>query len=227
VENAPLARPDILKGYEIARDQYVVFDPAEVAALRPRTSTEIEITEFVKPAEIDPVYYDASYYVAADRGGEKPYALLYRALSESGYAAIGALAMHGREYFAAIRPGSRGLMLHTLFHANEIGKEEEYAADPALVPSKELEMAKLLVSALAAKFDPSRLKDPLEERLKQLVESRAKVGAVPGASRTAAQPAPVIDIMEALRKSLEAARKPVASETSSPGARKRPNRRAK
>ena len=124
---APVERPQLLKGYEIDKDQYVVFEPKEVAALRPPTSTELTIGEFVKLDEIDPVYFDVSYYLAPDRGAEKPYAVLFSALNQSGYAAIGTLAMHGREHAAVIRPGKSGLILHTLFYAKEVRSTEESA----------------------------------------------------------------------------------------------------
>ena len=217
---APVERTDILKGYEIEPDRYVTFQPREVAALRAQTSTELEITEFVQLKEIDPIFFDASYYVKPDRGGEKGYALLHRALAESGYAALGALAMHGREHATVIRPGRQGLIAHTMFYANEVRAGEEPAADDGLVNSKELELAKLFVRALAAKFDPAKLKDAFQERLQALIQSRAE-------TMVAARPterAPVVDLMEALRKSLEIVRKPPArerAETKSPKTRQR------
>ena len=90
---------------------------------------ELGITEFVRLAEIDPVFFDVSYYVEPEAGAEKPYALLFTALVDSGYAALGSLAMHGREHVAVIRPGRRGLILHTIFYAKEVRPEGEYAAD--------------------------------------------------------------------------------------------------
>lgn len=173
ISRAPVEKRDVLKGYEIEKDRFVALEPREVAALRPQTSTELAIAEFVKLEEIDPLFFDASFYAAPDRGGEKPYALLYRALAETGYAAVGSLAMHGREHATVIRPGRRGLILHTLFYANEVRADEEYAADTALVSAKELDLAKLFVRALAAKFEPAKLKDTFEERLHALIHTRA------------------------------------------------------
>src|SRR5690349_1812821 len=109
----------ILKGYEIEKDRYVVLDPQEVAALRPRTSTELGISEFVKLDEIDPIYFDVSYYVAPDRGGEKPYAILDQALRKTGYAAVGSLTMHGREHATVIRAGKRS-------EERRVGEEGRY-----------------------------------------------------------------------------------------------------
>ena len=222
----PLRKENILKGYEIEPDRYVALKPSEIAALRPRTSTELEIAEFVRLNEIDPVFFDASYFVSPDRGGEKPYALLYRALAETGYVAVGAFAMHGREHAALIRPGAHGLVLHTLFYANEVGREES-PAGPNLVSEKELDLAKALISALSAPFDAAKLKDQFEERLRQFIESRAATAVPAAAPNESRQAAPVVDIMEALRQSLAAARKPARSEPSSrPGPRKE-RRRAK
>jgi DNA end-binding protein Ku len=221
VNEEKIEPPEILKGFEVEKDRYVTFEQQEVNALRPETSTELEIAEFVRLAEIDPTFFDTSYYVSPDKGGEKAYALLFRALTETGYAAIGSLAMHGREHATAIRPGTQGLILHTLYFAKEVRSAEEYRADPSLVVSKELEMAKLFVNALAAKFDPEKLKDTFEERLQQLIQERSQTALAAYKSGEVARRAPVVDIMEALRKSLEMVRKPVKSEKAdAKGARK-------
>ncbi len=210
---APIAKERILKGFEIEKDRYVVFDPREIAALKPRTSSELAIDEFVRLAEIDPVFFETSYYVEPDAGGEKAYAILYTALSDSGYAALSSFAMHGREHAAVIRPGRRGLILHTLFYAQEVRADAEYAVDPSLAGAKERQLAVTLVEAMAAPFDAAKLKSGQEERLRALIESRS-ADAVAAAGAEPDRPAsPPADIMEALRKSLAAAKKPPASET--------------
>jgi len=200
----------ILKGFEVERDRYAVLDPSEVAALRPRTSSEFEIGQFVHMEEVDPLFLDISYFLEPD-GAEKPYALLYRALANTGYAALGSLAMHGREHAALIRAGKRGLILHTLFYAKEVRLDEEHGADGDLVGAKELELAETLVRALAAPFDPASLRDQYEERLRALIESRTPA-QLTGAEKPEQRRAPVVDILEALRQSLAAAKKPPASE---------------
>ena len=159
--------------------------------------------------EIDPVFFDASYYAARDRGGERPYALLFAALAETDYAAIGSLAMYGREHATVIRAGRRVLILHALFYENEVRADEEYKTDSALVSAKELELAKAVIRAMAAPFEASRLKDTFEERLRKLIDSRADMAASIHERGEVGKRAPVIDIMEALRKSLEMARKPL------------------
>ena len=218
VRNAPInaltevpVRPaEILKGYEVSKDEFVVLAPEEVAALRPRTSSELEITEFVRVEEIDPVYYETSYYVVPDAGGEKAYTLLFATLKETGYAGMGSLAMHGREHVALIRAGREALVLHSMFYANEVGRAA-YRVESEAANPKELGLAKMLVGALEAKFEPEKWKDRYEERLKELIESRTPVASADAPDRTPGQ-VPAADIMEALRKSLEMARKPVASE---------------
>ena len=210
---APVERGDVLKGYEIEKDRYVTFDPGEVAALRPQTSSELAIAEFVRLAEIDPIFFETSYYAAPDAGGEKAYALLFRVLAETGYAAVGDVAMHGREHVAVIRPGRRGLIVHTLFYENEVRADEEYGADAGLAGAKEMELAKQFVQALAAPFDPGKLKDKFEERLRAMVQERAETAAPAPKRGEISKGAPVVDIMEALRKSLEKARKPPLTES--------------
>jgi DNA end-binding protein Ku len=198
-----------MKGYEVAKDQFVVLAPAEVAALRPRTSSELEITEFVRAEEIDPVYYDASYYVLPEVGGEKAYTLLFAALKETGCAGIASISMHGREHVALIRAGRESLVLHLMFYPNEVGRAtSQVAADGA--NAKELKLAKMLVGVLEAKFEPDRWNDRYEERVKALIDSRSPVAAETHQSEPRRVPA--ADIMEALRKSLEMARKPVGRE---------------
>jgi DNA end-binding protein Ku len=212
--DARLERPQILKGFEIEKDRYVTLEPAEIAALRPRTSTEMTIAEFVRLEEVDPIFFETSYYAVPDRGGEKPYVLLFRALSESGYAAVGSLAMHGREHATLIRPGRHGLIVHTLFFENDVREEEEYRSDATAVDTKEVELARRFVSALAAPFDPGKLKDTYEERLRELIEARKGTTVAAAQEPEGARRAPVVDIMEALRKSLEMVRKPAKREES-------------
>ena len=220
--DAPVRQADIMKGYEVAKDQFIVLAPEEVAALRPRTSTELEITEFVRTEEIDPVYYETSYYVMPEAGGEKPYTLLFAALKETGHAGIGSLAMHGREHVALIRAGREALVLHSMFYPNEVGRSTfRVAAEGA--NAKELELAKMLVSVLEAKFEPDKWKDRYEESLKALIESRSPVAG--DVRQSEPRQAPAADIMESLRKSLEMARKPVGREQQPAKPKRQPARR--
>jgi DNA end-binding protein Ku len=142
-------------------------------------------------------------------GGEKGYTLLFAALKETGHGGIGSLAMHGREHVVLIRAGREALVLHSMFYPNEVGRPAfRVAADGA--NAKELELAKMRVGVLEAKFEPEKWKDRYEERLKALIESRTPVAA--DSRQSEPKQAPAADIMEALRKSLELARKPVGRE---------------
>ncbi len=201
----------ITKGYEYERGQYVTLSPEELRAIAPETSSTMEITEFVHLADVDPVYFEASYYVKPEETGRKPYALLYEAMREAGFAAMARFAMHRRERVAMLRPGPSGMIAHTMYFVSEVRSDQEVHADKSLVSPKELAMAKTLVGALAAPFDASKYRDTYRERLEALIADKvagkpaAVVAAVPHAK-------PVTDIMEALRKSLEAVKKPQAKE---------------
>lgn len=205
---APLRRESLLKGFETEKGQYVVVRPEEIAALRPKTSSDLQILEFVKLAEIDPIFFDVSYYVVPDPGGEKPMALLVKAMQKTGYVAMGTLAMHGREHAVVLRSGAHGPVLHTLFYNNEVRAGQEWRADSE-VGEKELDLATKLIGAMETSFDPAKLKDSFEERLRELIAQRAPA-PLTGATGGREKPmAPVVDIMEALKRSLAAARKPV------------------
>jgi DNA end-binding protein Ku len=204
-ERAPAS--SITKGYEYERGRFVTLAPEELRSIAPQTSPDMEITAFVRLPEIDPVYFEASYYVKPEDAGRKPYALLYEAMREAEFAAIGQFTMHRRERVAILRPGPAGLLAHTMYFASEVRSDQEVRADSSLVTPKEVALAKTLVNALAESFDPSKYRDSYRERLEALIAAKvegrqtAVVTATPHAK-------PVPDIMEALRKSLEAVKKP-------------------
>jgi len=211
-EDKPLPRSEIVKGYEYEKDRYVVIEDEEIKKVAPQTAKVMEIQEFVKSTEVDPVYLDTSYYLAPEDAGEKPYALFFDALKRSGYAGIAKLAMHNREHIVILRPGQKGIVLHTMFFSNEVRKTDEFHADLSLVKEKELALAENLIEALAASFEPEKYKDEYRENLLRMIETKKKgdvVMATPEPHREK-----VVDIMEALKASLAAARKPAASATS-------------
>jgi DNA end-binding protein Ku len=227
----PIPRAEIVKGYEYQPEQYVLVSDDELQRITPRTSSDIQILEFVHLREIDPVYFETSYYVAPDRAGEKPYSLLYAALQKTGYVALAQIAMHRREHVAVIRAGDHGILMHTMFYANEVRKEQEFKADEALVADKELDLAVKLIEALAAKFEPEKFRDKYREQVEALIAAKIQGREVVSGDSRPAPAAPVVDIMEALKKSLAAARKPVGrAEESSADAkseRRTPKRQAK
>jgi DNA end-binding protein Ku len=231
-ENAqPIPRAEILKGYEYQPEQYVLVSEDELRRITPPTSSDIQILEFVHLGEIDPVYFETSYYVAPEHAGAKPYSLLYTALRKTGYVAIAQIAMHRREHVAIIRAGDRGILMHTMFYANEVRKEQEFKADTALVAGKELDLAVKLIEALAAKFEPEKFRDRYREQVEALIAAKIQGREVASGQPQAASAAPVVDIMEALKKSLASARKPVGRAEEATGEaksqRRTPKRQAK
>jgi len=203
-ENALAAPKDLVKGYEYEKGQYVVLGENELRSLAPQTSSNIEVVEFVRFEEIDPVYLETSYYVIPDENAEKTYALLLEAMRQTGYAALGQLTMHRRDHVLVLRPGKRGLIGHTMYYPDEVRSTEEFRTDTGMVAAKELDLAKALITALAQSFDPARFKNAFRERLSELIESRISGRQITRIEPRA--PAKVIDIMDALKRSLEQAK---------------------
>jgi DNA end-binding protein Ku len=210
-EDKPIPRSELVKGYEYEKDRYVEIDDEDIKKVAPKTAKVMEILEFVKSDQVDPIYLESSYYVAPDEGGEKPYALLFQALRESKYYALAKVAMHNREHIIVLRPGAKGILSHTMYYNDEIRHVEEFRTDTSLVKDKELDMAKMLISSLEAEFEPQKYHDTYRENLQKMIEAKVegkKVVATPSA-----HVAPVIDIMEALKKSLAEKKKPVQAAT--------------
>src|SRR5215472_12248764 len=215
LEDKPISRADTVKGYEYEKDHYVVVEDEEIKKVAPKTAKVMEILEFVKADQVDPIYLEASYYVAPDEGGEKAYALLFTALKDSGYYAVAKVAMHNREHIIMLRPGAKGILSHTMYYQDEIRQVEEFRTDTSLVKDKELAMAKMLISSLEADFEPQKYHDTYRENLQHLIE--AKVEGKKVVETPAAHVAPVIDIMEALKKSLAEKKKPPTVATAAAG----------
>ena len=205
VENIEIPRSEIVRGYEYDKGQYSVIEEEDIRSITPQTATEMQIVEFVRFSEIDPVYLETSYYMAPDEAGEKAYALLFEGMRQSGYVALAQTAMHRREHVMILRPGKRGIITHTLFYPDEVRSIQEFRTDLGMVIEKELRLAKMLIETLAAPFDPSKFKDTYRERLQALIESKVVLKQV-AREEPAVPQAKVVDIAEALRKSLEAAR---------------------
>jgi DNA end-binding protein Ku len=210
-EDKPVPRSDLVKGYEYEKDHYVVIDEEDIKKVAPKTARVMEILEFVKADQVDPVYLESSYYVAPDEGGEKPYALLFQALKDSGYYALAKVAMHNREHIIILRPGSKGILSHTMYFQDEIRQVEEFRTDTSLVKEKELAMAKMLISSLEADFEPQKYHDEYRLNLQQMIEAKIEGKKVVAAPTE--HVAPVIDIMEALKRSLAEKRKPAQAAT--------------
>ncbi|HYZ73273.1 MAG TPA: Ku protein [Chthoniobacterales bacterium] len=213
--NDVVSTKEVVKGYEYEKNRYVALDPEELKSLESKTATEMQIEEFVSLSEVDPVYFETSYYVAPDRGGEKAYALLFEALRTSNLVAVSQLAMHGREHIVVLRPGKHGLLAHTMFFSSEVRADEEYHAMTDLVKDKELALAQTLIQSLAAPFEPEKYRDTRRERLEELIAKKVAGQPITRAEEPKRQAA-VVDITEALQKSLAALKKPASSEKAKP-----------
>jgi len=207
-------RNELVKGFEVEKDRYVIVSDEEVKAIAPASSDTMEILEFVKADGIDPIYYDSSYFMVPEEAGKKAYHLLLETMRKSGYSAIAKIAMHQREYTVVVRPHTDGLMLHTMFYPEEVREVPEFRRDDNVtVKPQEVALAEKLVEGLAADFDPSKYHDEYQIKMQQMIEAK-KEGLTVGAEAPKKR-APVIDLMQALQKSLgELPRKPAASQSS-------------
>lgn len=210
-EDKPIPRDEIVKGYEYEKGKYVVIADEDIKKVAPKTAKVMEIQEFVKSGDVDPVYLESSYYMAPDEGGEKPYALLYETLKATKYYAIAKIAMHNREHVVVVRPGEKGMLLHTMYYSDEVRRSEEFRTDTSKVSEREMNLAKMLVESLAAEFEPEKYHDTYRDNLRTMIE--AKVEGHKVVETPEPHIAPVIDIMEALRKSLEAKKPPQTATT--------------
>ena len=225
-EEVPVAREDMVKGYEFAKDQYVMFSPEELKALEEAGTHSAEITEFVPLKTVDPVYFDKAYYLGPDTGGAKPYALLARALRESGRCALGRWAARGKQYIVMIRPVEdlvEGLVMQQLLYAGEVRAMRDLDIPKTEVKPAELKLAQQLIEQQSAeKFDPAAYTDEVRTRIEAAVQKKVEGQEITMAEAPEAG-AQVIDLMEALRASL--GKKAAApAKAAQPAVRKPPKR---
>jgi DNA end-binding protein Ku len=202
-ENKPIERSDIVKGYEASQGEYVVVEDEELKQVAPASASTMDVLQFVGSDAVDPLYFESSYYVAPDEKASKPYALFLAALTRTSHDAIAKVVMHNREHVVLIRPSQDGLVLHTLYYADELHKANKGSAPKDKFTAKELDMASTLVRQLTAPFKPEQFHDTYRENVERLVEEKQKGKKI----TTINQPrkAPVIDLMEALQRSLKSA----------------------
>lgn len=194
-------RSEIVKGYEVDKGVNIVVEDEEIKKIAPKSQETMEIMEFVKLGEIDPLYFDASYYVTPEEPGRRAYQLLLETMERTEYAAVAKLAMHQREYTVVIRPKADGLTLHSIFYANEVRAIPEYGQTKGTeVKPQEIQLAEQLVKSLAASFDPDKYEDAYQKRLAAMIEAKREGKTV--APTKTPRLAPVIDLMAALQKSL-------------------------
>jgi DNA end-binding protein Ku len=201
-----VAYEDVVKGYEISPDHYVVITPDELDALDPEKTRTIDIEDFVELDQIDPLFYDHPYYLAPAQGGERAYELLRRAMEEAGKVAIGKVVIRSKESLVAIRPSGPALTMETmLFHDEVVPPEslDELPVEDGKAGKRELDMAQQLIDSLSGDFEPQKYRDTYRERVLDLIERKA-AGEEIAVQPVAEEPAKVPDLMAALEASIQA-----------------------
>jgi DNA end-binding protein Ku len=220
-EEVPYA--DIVKGYEIAPDRYVLIEPGELEALEAKKTKTIEIEDFVELSQIDPVFYDHPYYLAPGPGGVKPYRLLLEAMRATGKVAIARVVIRSKEQLVALRPMGEALGMATMIFPDEVLSPEriDEIAEAAEIETtkRELEMAEQLVDSLAGDFEPEKYSDTYRKQVLELIERKAEGKDIAVQPAVEEAPAPAPDLMSALKASLDAVR---ARESSTAPTRKKP-----
>jgi DNA end-binding protein Ku len=210
VDDTEVPYEAIVKGYELSPDRYVLIEPEELDALDPEATHTIDIEEFIDLAEIDPIFYDAAYYVAPVKGTEKPYALLVRAMEQENKVAIARFVMRTKQYLAALRPKDGKLVISTMVYADEVIPAEEISdldgVDAIEVSDRELAMAKQLIDSLTSEFSPERFRDEYRDKVLDLIEQKAAGVETVVEAPAAVEETKVVDLLAALEASVKDAR---------------------
>lgn len=233
-ENKVIDRSEVVKGYEFRKGEYVVVEPEEIKKIEPRTAKAMEILEFVPADQVDAVYFESSYFLLPEEAGRKPYALLQKALQDSGQYGVAKLTMHNREYTVVLRPADGGIMLHTMYYADEVRQVEGFGQVNVDIKPAELKAANQLIEALSADWEPEKYHDTFQDNVKKLIAARLEGNEVAAVEKPK-KLAPVVDLMAALKESLAKTegkrgakstdvtqKKPARSATVSRAAKKRP-----
>jgi DNA end-binding protein Ku len=199
---------EIVKGYELGPDRYVTIAPEELDALDPKATKTIDIEDFVDLDQIDPIYYDRPYYLAPDKGGAKPYALLRAAMEETNKVGIARLVLRTKQYLAAIRVKDDVLVIETMLYPDEVNPTDDLdlPGDEVEVTDREEKMARQLIDSLTTDFDPDKYHDDYRERVLALIEKKA-AGQEIVVEEPTEEPTKVVDLMAALEASLAAVKK--------------------
>jgi DNA end-binding protein Ku len=213
-------RKEVIKGYEYEKGQYVYIEPEEIKKITPESGRTMEILAFLEESEVDPIYFDSSFLALPDEKADKPYVLLLKALEETNKMGVAKVTMHQREYTIFIRARNHGLTLHTMYYLNEIASVAGYGKNYDIkLRAEEVRLAEQLVESLTSRFKPEAYKDEFQARLKELIDAKLEGKTV--APTPKREKAPVIDMMEALKRSLGEGRRAAAG-----GAKARPARAA-
>jgi DNA end-binding protein Ku len=231
-------RNELVKGYQVDRDSYVLVSGEELKTLEADSSEAMEIAQFVSLNEVDPIYFEASYYSAPEDPGKRAYGLLLQAMEKLNVAAIAKVTLHQREQIVLMRPYHQGIVLHTLYFPAEVREIAEYGKTDAMNLQKpEMDLAEQFIRQLTAQFEPEQYKDEYQQRVLDLIETK-RAGQVVAGQPHKPKLAPVIDLMEALKKSIAERGAPAAVPTlveapkkkapkSAPAADAKPARRSK
>lgn len=204
LEDRPIPRSEIVKGYEYEKDRYLVLDDDDIKNSAPDSAKELRVLQFVRSVEVDPIYFAASYYIAPAEGGERFYSLLLHAMRETKYFAVTRIAMHQREHLAVLRPGANGIVLQTLFYSYELRSLDEFRAETRGLDQEEKRLTRRLIRSMRAPWAPEQYKDRWHENLFALIISKSQ-------NPTEDQPVPVevavtedeIDVIDLLKKSVK------------------------
>lgn len=207
-DGSEVPEDQIVKGYEVSKDRYVIVDPDELERFMPTASRAIELSDFVPLGEIDPIFFDSPYYLAPDKA-PKPYKLLAEAMEKSGRVGVGVFVMRNKQYIAAVRPVDGRLLLSTMVYADEVVEpkaiDELAGLDDVVLSDKEMAMAEQLVETMAGDFEPEKYRDSYRQQVLELIERKAAGEELSLPERTVAAPQ-VVDLMAALEASVKAAK---------------------
>jgi DNA end-binding protein Ku len=217
-EDKPIDRADMVKGYQVTKGNYVAVEDEEIRKIAPATATSMEVLQFVASGAVDPLLFERSYYVAAESAAAKPYTLFLVALSETRQDAIAKMSMHGREHVVLIRATAEGLVLHTLYYSDELNQANRAEVPKAQYTAKELELAKSLIDHLKGPSKLNEFEDTFRANVERMIEQKKKGEKITAVKQP--RKAAVVDLMEALKRSLQA----IPSEKAPP--RKKSNRAA-
>ncbi|MGB7438368.1 MAG: Ku protein [Candidatus Acidiferrum sp.] len=207
-----VTRDEVALGYETGKDKYVLVELADLKKIQPKSSKEMDIIQFVRLDEVDPIFFETSYFAVPEEGGKRAYGLLMKTLQQMNYAAIASVTLHQRERTVILRPYREGITLHTIYYPNEIHSVKDYGhTDVKGLKKQEVALGEQFAKTLVKPFRPQEFHDEYETRVKELVESKVKGVAAPKQEQSK-RLAPVIDLMSALKKSL--ATTPAASKSS-------------
>jgi DNA end-binding protein Ku len=199
-EDKPLDPGEIVKGYEYGKGDYVIVEQSDLEKIAPPTAKIMEILQFVDATEVDPLFFEKSYYVAPEEEASKPYALLMKAMAETGRDAVAKVAMHGREHIVLLRPMQGAIVLHTVYYAEELNKANKTTVKAGSYNKREFDLAKQLIHSLSAPFEPNQYKDQYRENIERMIDQKREGRKVTAAKQP--KPPRIVSILDALKKSL-------------------------